>query len=165
MLNHTNRLRTTSFFATLIIMTLLAGCKPKQQTLTPEPVVSTPPAALPMNYISTFQLARPERMELEYYAKMSDQRDSIPAQKKKEITDGAQLDEFVAITSRLADKGDMMIKMGDVPLLHVILYYPDQKLYFTFYQSRVKTPDTSFYANSPQNEKDLHEFLFSLLNK
>ena len=89
----------------------------------------------------------------------------FPAQTKKEITDGAQLDEFVAITSRLADKGDMMIKMGDVPLLHVILYYPDQKLYFTFYQSRVKTPDTSFYANSPQNEKDLHEFLFSLLNK
>jgi len=118
-----------------------------------------------MTYITTFQFGRPDRIAIEYYNKMSDQRDSISAQSKYEITDSGKIDEFMNLASKLADQGDIMIKMGDVPVLNVILFYPDKKMYFTFYQNKVKTPDTSFYADSPEEEKILHGFLFSLLNK
>ncbi len=169
MLIRTKWLPVTSLFALLIITGLLAGCKGKQtapaQTEPPITVTTPAPTEIPMNYITTFQFARPERIGLEYFSKMSDQRDSIPAQKKKEITDAAKMDQFVTMTSKLTDKGEIMIKMGDVAILNVILYYPDQTLYFTFYEHRVKTPDTSFYANSPEEQKVLHEFLFSLLNE
>ena len=118
-----------------------------------------------MTYITTFQFDKPERIDVEYFAKMSDQRDSVPAAKKAQITDANTITTIMGYAGKLPDKGDIMIKMGDVPITNIILSYPDKKLYFTFYNHRVKTPATSFYSNAPADEKALYDFLFSIVNK
>ncbi|HEY9049326.1 MAG TPA: hypothetical protein VIN08_25665 [Ohtaekwangia sp.] len=123
--------------------------------------------ALIMNkkYTSTFKFKPCDKIILTYYDRMSDQRDSIPPHKTSTITDHATINRILALTDKLPDKGDIMIKMGDVSILETTLVYPDSVVYFTYYESRVKTPDTSFYSERPQEEKVLYELLISTLNQ
>jgi len=119
--------------------------------------------ALPISYITTFQLNTPDRIEIELFNKLSDQGEGIPAAEKSEITDTEKINEIMNNASALPDKGDIMIKMGDVSVINVILIYPEKKLYFTVYENKIKTPDTSFYSTSPDHERKLINLLLSLL--
>ncbi|MBU1077207.1 MAG: hypothetical protein KKH98_07940 [Spirochaetes bacterium] len=116
-----------------------------------------------MNYIETFKIPACEKIVLESYKKMSDSRDG-KAPKVREITDKDVLKKILALMNELPDKGEEMIKMGDVPIINVVLFIGhDKAVYFTFYQDMVKTPDTSFYSEAPAQEKELYDLLVSFL--
>ena len=96
---------------------------------------------------------------------MSDQRDGI-SPKSAEIKDKAIFGKILLLMNKLPDKGDKMVKMGDVPILDVIITLDkSETVYFTYYQMSVKTPDTSFYSNPPEEEKILFELLNAIMNK
>ncbi len=117
-----------------------------------------------MSYVSTFQLKPCVKIKLEYFEKLSDERDGVAAKKTKELTDAKVISEIFALLTPLPDKGDMMVKMGDVPFLRASLIYADRTEYFTFFSKFIKTPDTSFYSPHPAEEKKLYDLLQSLLN-
>ena len=97
---------------------------------------------------------------------MTDSRDGI-APKSKEITDKATLDKILLLVNQLPDKGTKMIKMGNVPLLDVIITTDKgETIYFSYFQGIIKTTDTSFYSDPrPKEEKILYGLLMSILNK
>lgn len=118
-----------------------------------------------MKYINTFKIDKCDKITLHYYKKMSDQRDGI-SPKSAEIKDKAILEKILLLMNKLSDKGDKMVKMGDVPILDVIITIDkSETVYFTYYQMSVKTTDTSFYSNPQEEEKVLFEFLNAILNK
>ena len=112
---------------------------------------------MPSQYASTFQLTTPERIIVEDFTKLSD---SIPA-KKLEIQDPSTIKKILALLFQLPDKGEMMIKMGDVPLKRLNLVFTDRIEVVEFYNGRIKTPATSFYAQ-PQ---PMEQMLFELVSK
>lgn len=118
-----------------------------------------------MKYIETFQINKCDKITLNYYKKMSDKRDGI-VPKSLDITDKVVLEKILSLMNKLPEKGDMMVKMGDVPILDVILTTDNSEvIYFTYYQKSVKTTDTSFYSSHPEEEKMLYELLTGMLNK
>jgi len=119
-----------------------------------------------MKYAETFKINKCDKITLDYYKKMSDSRDGVKP-KSKEITDKVILEKILLLLNKLPDKGDHMIKMGDVPILNVILTVDKgEKIYFTYFQDMIKTPDTSFYYSpGPKEEKVLFDLLKSILNK
>lgn len=155
--------RWATYFFSLVMSVVFIGCQNNQKLKSEEPETESKPEVAP-EYISTFQLSLPQEVTLLYYNKASEAHDSTAAQTTKVINDQATLSELITLTGKLKDEGDIMIKMSDVALLKVVFVYPDKKLYFDFYKDRVKTPATSFYAQSA-DEKALYEFLFSLLNQ
>jgi hypothetical protein len=118
-----------------------------------------------MKYIETFNIDSCEKISLLYFKKISDKRDGIPASKTIDITDKAVIQSIIVLLKKLPDKGDEMIKMGDVEILEVVLIQKNNSSYFTFYKNAIKTPDTSFYSNSPQEEKVLYNLLMEALKK
>ncbi len=117
-----------------------------------------------MNYIETFKIDNCEKITLHYYKKMSDKRDGV-SPKSEEITDKTIFGKILLLMNKLPDKGEMMIKMGDVPVLEVIMTInKSETVYFTYYRKSVKTTDSSFYSNPPDEEKILFELLNSILN-
>jgi hypothetical protein len=112
------------------------------------------------NYAESFQLKAANKILIEYFSKMSDQRDNIAADKSATITDVATIQRIVALLNELPDEGDMMVKMGDVPLMKVSLIFGDSAVYFEYYDKKIKTPATSFYSTTPKQE----QALFSLLS-
>lgn len=118
-----------------------------------------------MNYIETFKIDSCDKIVLHYYKKMSDKRDGIPASKTIDITDKAVIQSIIMLLNKLPEKGDEMIKMGDVEILEVVLIQKNNLSYFTFYKNAIKTIDTSFYSNSPQEEKMLYDLLMEALRK
>jgi len=118
-----------------------------------------------MNYVTTFKIDKCEKIVLNSYKKMSDSRDGIKP-KSKEITDKAVLEKILALINKLPDEGTMMIKMGDVPIIDVILTINKaETVYFTYYQSSIKTPATSFYSDHPSQETQLYNLLIATLEK
>lgn len=116
-----------------------------------------------MKYAETFKIDNCEKIALSYYKKMSDKRDGFRP-KTAEITDKTILGKTILLLNKLPDKGDMMVKMGDVPILEVILTInKDEQVSFTYYQKSIKTTDTSFYSKHPEEEKILYELLMSFL--
>lgn len=114
-----------------------------------------------MKYVATFKINRCEKITLHFYKKMSDSRDGIPPL-VREISDKEVLGEIVSLMNKLPDKGDMMIKMGDVSVLKVIMTYDKTEGgYFEYYEDSIKTPATSFYSESPGEEKKLYELFMS----
>lgn len=114
-----------------------------------------------MKYIETFKIIKCEKISLHFYKKMSDSRDGIPPL-VREISDKGVLGEIVSSLSKLPDKGDMMVKMGDVAVLKVIITIDNtESSYFEYYEDSIKTPATSFYSESPSEEKKLYELLMS----
>ncbi len=118
-----------------------------------------------MKYIETFKIDSCDKISLYYFKKMSDKRDGIPAAKSNDITDKVIINSILALLNKLPEKGDEMIKMGDVSILEVVLIQKNNHSYFTFYKNAIKTPDTSFYSNSPQEEKMLYDLLMVALKK
>ena len=110
---------------------------------------------MPSEYVSTFQLTTPEKIIVEDFLKMSD---TIPAE-KHEIKDPAAIKKILAVLFQLPDKGEMMIKMGDVPLKRLNLVFSDRIEVIEFYKDRIKTPATSFYAQPNPMEEMLFELV------
>ena len=119
-----------------------------------------------MKYVETFKINKCDKITLHYFKIMSDSRDGI-APKSKEITDKTTLDKILLLVNQLPDKGVQMIKMGNVPMLDVIITTDKgETKYFTYYQGIIKTTNTSFYSDPrPKEEKILYGLLLSILNK
>ena len=114
-------------------------------------------------YIETFQVKDCSKIVLEQYGKMSDEFDETPPQHIREITDEPTISSIISLASALPDKGEIMKKMGNVPLLKATFFCKEDTVFFDYYQDAVKTPATSFYATHPKEEKVLYELLVSLL--
>lgn len=100
-------------------------------------------------------MTTPERIIVDDYLKLSD---TIPA-KSKEISDPAMIKKIVAILFQLPDSGDVMIKMGDVPLKRINFVFTDRVEIVEFYNGRIKTPTTSFYAQPHPMEEAAFELV------
>ena len=114
-------------------------------------------------YVESFQVKPADKIVIEKFARMSDQRDSIPAQQTTTISDTSVIRQVVSLLNELSDEGDMMIKMGDVSLTKVSLVYGDSAVYFEYYDKRIKTPATSFFSAASREEQDLYSLLLSRL--
>lgn len=110
---------------------------------------------IPSQYAKTFQMTTPERIIVDDYLKLSD---TIPA-KSNEISDPTMIKKIVAIMFQLPDSGDIMIKMGDVPLKRVNFVFTDHIEIVEFYNGRIKTPATSFYAQPHPMEEVAFELV------
>lgn len=116
-----------------------------------------------MKYIESFAIRHCEKITLRYYKKMSDLRDGV-APKTKVINDKSTIEKILLLVNKLPDKGEIMMKLGDVPMLQVILNTDKtENVFFSFYNQSIKTPDTSFYSNHPPAEKILFELFKSEL--
>ena len=122
-----------------------------------------PEKEMTKEYITTFQIDQPAKITIESYDKISAQYDSTIIPNRAEVTDAPTIVRIAELVKALPDKGEIMKKLGDVPLLEVRLTYKDKVLYFDYYSESLKTPDTSFYTNPPSQEKQLFELLNSLL--
>ena len=143
----------------LLFFTNSSQCQATE--LNPKPIKDTI-----MKYAETFKINKCDKITLNYYKKMSDSRDGVQP-KSKEITDKVTLEKILLLLNNLPDKGEEMIKMGDVPILNVVLTVDKgETIYFTYFQDMIKTPDTSFYSGpKPKEEKALYDLLKSILNK
>lgn len=158
---HINRniLKTFTVFSFSV---LLASAELSAQISDPKEKQKT----IDMNYVETFKVGKCDKLALSYYKKMSDKRDGIKPSMSVEITDKGILEKIISLLNKLPDKGDMMIKMGDVSTLEAVLTTgKGENFYFTYYQNSIKTTDTSFYSTPPLEEKMLYELLMSLLKK
>jgi hypothetical protein len=117
-----------------------------------------------MNYIETFQADVCDKILLEYYNKISDERDNIAPQKETVLTNTDTIQNIINLIHAFPDQGDMMVKMGDVPVLKVTLIYEDKAVFFKYYENSVQTPATSFYSTPPKEEKLLYELLMAAVN-
>lgn len=117
-----------------------------------------------MKYIETFQAKVCDKILLEYYNKLSDEGDNIAPQKQATITDADTIKKITTLLHAFPDQGDMMVKMGNVPVLKVTLIYNDQAVFFKYYENSVQTPATSFYSTPPKEEKLLYEILMAIVN-
>ena len=117
-----------------------------------------------MKYIETFQADVCDEILLEYYNKLSDEGDNIAPQKQATITDTDTIKKIITLLHAFPDQGDMMVKMGNVPVLKVTLIYQDMAVFFKYYENSVQTPATSFYATPPKEEKLLFELLMTIVN-
>ena len=136
----------------LVSVLLLFCCTPKPENSRPMTITST-------SYIDSFQLKNPDKIVVEQYNKMSDANDSTAAVSSREIVEKSRIMEIIGILNQLPDEGDMMIKMGDVPLTRISLVYDTTAVYFEFYNKRIKTPATSFYSAEGETEKRLYSLL------
>lgn len=117
-----------------------------------------------MNYIETFQAEVCDKILLEYYNKLSDERDNIAPQKETVLTDSETIKKIITLIHAFPDQGDMMVKMGNVSVLKVTLIYKDKAVFFKYYENSVQTPATSFYSTPPKEEKLLYELLMAAIN-
>ncbi len=147
----------------LLVATQCSAPKSETETEAKADTVKQAPTEMNSEYISTFQVEKPGKIVVEAYAKMSDQYDSTVVPQKAEITDEPTIARIIELAKALRDKGEIMKKMADGPGIEVKLIYTDKILYFSFYGETVKTPDTSFYANHPAEEKQLYDLLISLI--
>ena len=153
------RLRVTTHFVLKMLLGLVwvAACQPESKS------TFTDTKAMPKTYATTFKLRPCEVAIVEDYGKMSDASDSTPPKAIRELRDEATIHQILALAAALPDEGQIMKKMGNVPLLRTTLMYADDTIFFDFYNASVKTPSTSFYANPPREEKALYELLQSLV--
>ena len=152
------RAATTFVLKLSLCVVWVAACKPESKS------TFTDTKAVPKDYVTTFKLRPCEVMIVEGYGKLSDASDNTPPKAIREVRDEATLHQILTLAAALPDEGQIMKKMaGDVPLLRTTLLYADDTIFFDYYNTSVKTPSTSFYANPPQEEKALYELLQSLI--
>lgn len=133
----------------LVMVALAVGCRKNVE----KPV--TKKEQIIVEYINSFQQSECEKITLELYEKMSDIKDG--KRPRIAIIDEAALTQkVVKMLKALPDKGDMMIKMGNVQLLKVTLHQGAARTYFHYYGTKVKAPDTAFYSNEPPEVIQLH---------
>ncbi|WP_133259624.1 hypothetical protein [Pseudochryseolinea flava] len=110
---------------------------------------------MPSRYASTFQMTTPDRVIIDDYTKLSD---TIPA-RTHEMKDSVEVKKMMALLFQLPDSGEIMIKMGDVPLKRVNLVFSDHIEMIEFYNGRIKTPATSFYAQPNPMEQAVFDLV------
>ena len=111
-------------------------------------------------YVDMNNLPGCSRIIIAYFKKLSDPEPS----KTAEVTCEETIQNILDLLSRLPGTGDMMIKMGDVEYIHVTLYIDEgEDIEFEYFEDMIKTEDTSFYSESPEEEKELYILLKSLL--
>lgn len=99
-----------------------------------------------------------DKIEIQYFDKMSNKTPSVVA----EINESKKLEEIDGLLRSLPDVGNEMIKMGNVPVLRVQIFFSSGGVeYFEFYGGRIKTPDTSFYSGVVAAEVKLYNILRS----
>jgi len=149
---------TTNFVLKLLLCMMgLTACKPESKS------AFTDTKTMHKEYTTTFKLRPCEWVIVEDYAKMSDASDNTPPKAIRELRDQATIDKILTLAAALPDEGQIMKKMANVPLLRTTLLYADDTVFFDYYNSSVKTPSTSFYANAPREEQALYELLQSLV--
>jgi hypothetical protein len=146
----------------VLLVAVVAGCMSCNSSQD-KPLTDT--KKIPKEYIETFQVKDCKKIVLEQYGKMSDEFDETPPQQIREITDEQTINEIISLAGALPDKGEIMKKMNNVPLLKTTLFCKEDTVFFDYYEDAVKTPATSFYASAPKEEKALYELLVSLLKK
>jgi hypothetical protein len=139
-------MRSTLIFVLLVVIAIACNA--------PKPVEHT---VLPTKYVSTFQLTTPEKIILEDFSKLSD---SIPA-KRVDIQDPTTIKKILALLFQLPDTGEVMIKMGDVPMKRLNLVFTDRIEIVEFYNGRIKTSETSFYAE----HNPMEDMIFELISR
>ena len=139
---------------------LLYGCNRSSQNLNSSESIKPET----MNYIETFQADVCDKILLEYYNRLSDERDNIAPQKEAVLTDAETIKKIITLIHAFPDQGDMMVKMGNVSVLKVTLIYKDKAVFFKYYENSVQTPATSFYSTPPKEEKLLYELLMAAVN-
>jgi hypothetical protein len=159
------------YFNTVILSVIAAGaslysCNRSSQKLHTESASESSESIKPatMNYIETFQADVCDKIILEYYNKLSDEGDNIAPQKEATITNADTIKKITTLFRAFPDQGDMMVKMGNVPVLKVTLVYQDKAVFFKYYENSVQTPATSFYSTPPKEEKLLFELLMAIVN-
>jgi hypothetical protein len=140
----------------LIAIVFLAGCQPKKTFNV---------SAMDAQYVRTFALPACEAIILEYYPQMSNKSDHVAPVKSRTLVEAADMDKILTLVRKLPDEGQIMKKMGNVPLLQVTCVHGEAAEYFEFYDGALKTPATSFYANHPTEEKELFDLVTSLLSE
>ncbi|MBL0739628.1 hypothetical protein [Chryseolinea lacunae] len=141
-----------SILAAGIAWLMLTACHTPQAPLTDTKKMNK-------HYTETFKLRPCDKVIVEYYAKMSDASDETPPQSIREITEVDQIATIITLAASLPDEGEIMKKMANVPLLRTTFLYPDDTVFFDFYDKSLKTPATSFYATAPKEEAALFELL------
>jgi hypothetical protein len=141
----------------LLCVVWVAACKPESKS------AFTDTKTVNKAYATTFKLRPCEVVIVEDYEKMSDASDNTPPKAIRELRDKATINQILTLAAALPDEGQIMKKMANVPLLRTTLMYGDDTIFFDYYNTSVKTPGTSFYANPPQEEKALYELLQSLV--
>jgi len=117
-----------------------------------------------MQYVETFKIQSCDRIEIRYYKKISDSRDGRRTLSGKMI-DKKDIERVLSLLSALPDSGEMMISWGPVPMMEVRLYENDEYKIISYFNSRIKTPATSFFSNPPAEEKEFYNFLMNYLKK
>ncbi len=111
-------------------------------------------------YLETFRIGGCDKAVVSRRRKMSDRKPAAA----REVTDRAALDEIISLLGRLPEKGEEMIKMGDVETVDAVLHSESREIgNFTFYAGRLKAPDTAFYSDPHPEEAQLLALLRSLL--
>jgi hypothetical protein len=111
--------------------------------------------------LENFRIRECDAIRLDARRKMSDRKPKATAM----VSDGRVIGEILALLARLPEKGEEMIKMGDVPTLEAHLSLGGKELgHFTFFAGRIKAPDTAFYSKSPEEEGKLLALLEGLLS-
>ena len=117
-----------------------------------------------MQYLKTFKIKSCYKITVNQYKKASDSRDG-KKHKSAEISNKHTIDKIIKLLNALPDKGEIMISWGPVPLTEVIMHNEDGSEFFSFYNSRIKTPDTSFYSEKYSEEEKLYNLFISHIKK
>ncbi len=111
-------------------------------------------------YLETFRIKECDKAVIARKRKMSDPKPKVV----KEVADKAVLAEILSLLARLPEEGEEMIKIGDVATIDVRLFLGSVEIgNFTYFEKRIKAPDTAFYSNPPPEEAVLLSLLEALL--
>jgi len=86
-------------------------------------------------------------------------------EKTVEITDLEQINQVLSLLKKIPKKGDMMVKMGPSTVLKVTIFDDEEIGHFLYFDSVIKTLDTSFMSKPPAEQEQLHNLLVSLLGE
>jgi len=115
-----------------------------------------------MDYLSTFKIAIPYRIKIEYFERTS-QPNGAGEHFTFSTANADILKELADLLRKMPDKGDKFKKIGKRNQTKVTLYFNESSSgYFLFYDHFLQAPDTSFYPAANTDENKLFQFLLSL---
>ena len=85
--------------------------------------------------------------------------------KTVEIGDMTTIVKIQNIMDKLPTDGEVMISMIAVDVIRVTMFSNIRDMYFEYYNNRLKTPGTSYYAGEIPEEKELLMLLKGLLRR
>ena len=115
-----------------------------------------------MNYLSTFKIATPHKIKVEYFDRTA-QPDGTGHHFTYSTSDADIMKKIAALLRTIPDKGDKFKKIGKRNQTKVTLYFIDGSSgYFLFYDHLLQAPDTSFYPASNTDDDQLFQLILSL---